>query len=158
MNIKYVVLNQYKEIINSASRKVLGLITPPEGWLRTNRKALQMPVNLILENAGFKKSELYRIEKAEIEGTLTLNKLKETAQAMGCELHYAIVPKGDVNTLIKEKARRHAINILRNASVHMQLEDQGTTDEQVELQITKVAEQLEKEMPKWFWSKTHDNK
>lgn len=157
MNIKYLVINQYRELIDNAYKKVCGLLTPPEGWLRTNRKALQMPVNIILENAGIKKSELYRIEKAEIDGTLTLNKLKETAHAMDCELHYAIVPKQEINNLIKDKARHHAIKILRNASVHMQLEEQGTTDEQVELQIAKVTEQLEKEMPKWFWSDTNDN-
>jgi hypothetical protein len=80
-----LVINHYRELINNAYKKVLGLITPPERWLRTNRKALQMPVNIILENAGIKKSELYRIEKAEIDGTLTLNKLKETAHTMGCE-------------------------------------------------------------------------
>jgi predicted DNA-binding mobile mystery protein A len=158
MSIKFIVINQYREIIDSASRKVLNLLTPPEGWLRTNRKALQMPVSLILQNAGIKKSELYRIEKAEIAGTLTLNKLKETAQAMGCELHYAVVPRGDVKTIIKEKARRHAIKLLRNANVHMQLEDQGTTDDQIELQVSQVAEKLEKEMPDWFWSNSNDIK
>ena len=90
-----------------------------------------MPVSHILENAGIKKSELYRIEKAELEGSLTLNKLRETAHAMGCDLHYAVVPRGEVDTIIKDKARQHAIKLLRNANVHMQLEDQGTTDEQM---------------------------
>ena len=157
MSIKYIVINQYREIIDKATKTVAALATPPEGWLRTNRKALQMPAKLILENAGIKKSELYRIEKAEIEGTLTLNKLRDTAHAMGCELHYAVVPKSDINTMIQEKARRHAIKLLRNASVHMQLEDQGTTMEQIELQIDEVANKLVKEMPDWFWGDTDDH-
>jgi hypothetical protein len=60
-----------------------------------------------------------------------------------------LCPSKRINNLIKDKAQRNAIKLLRNANVYMQLEEQGTTDEQIELQITKVAEQLEKEMAKW---------
>lgn len=157
MNIKELVVKQYRDIIDTATQKVLHLTTPPEGWLRTNRKALKMPAKIILEKAGIKKSELYRIEKAELEGTLTLNKLKETANAMGCDLHYAIVPRGKIETLIKDKARRHAVKLLNNANVHMQLEDQGTSMEQIELQVDIVTQQLIAEMPNWFWGETHDH-
>jgi len=157
MNIKLIVAQQYREIIDAATQKISGLITPPEGWLRTNRKALQMPAKLIMKNAGIKTSELYRIEKAELEGTLTINKLKETANAMGCDFYYAVVPKNKINYLIEAQARRHAVKLLRNASVHMQLENQATSPEQVELQIEKVTEQLIKEMPNWFWGESNDH-
>ncbi len=153
MNIKELVIKQYREIIDTASKRVAGLTNPSEGWLRTNRKALKMPTKIILEKAGIKKSELYRIEKAELEGTLTLNKLKETAEAMGCELHYAVVPGRKIDSIIEDRARRHAIKILRNASVHMQLENQATNKEQVEFQIDKVAKKLIAEIPSWFWEK-----
>lgn len=151
MNIKEIVTKQYREIVDAATQKALFLKTPPEGWLRTNRKALKMPVKIILEKAGIKQSELYRIEKAEVEGKLTLNKLKKTAKAMGCELHYAVVPRGEINHIIEDRARRHAINILRRVNIHMQLEDQETTKEQIELQINKLSDELAKDMPGWFW-------
>jgi len=157
MSIKYIVIKQYQEIIDAAVRQVSKLKMPPEGWLRTNRKALQMPAKIIMEKAGIKSSELYRIEKAEVDGTLTLNKLKDTAYAMGCDFHYAIVPKDEIKNLIENKARRHAISLLRNASVHMELEEQGTTMEQIELQVDKLAEKLVKEMPEWFWGETNDH-
>ncbi len=131
---------------------------PPEGWLRTNRKALQMHAKLIMEKAGIKSSELYRIEKAELEGTLTINKLKETANAMGCDFYYAVVPRGKIDSLIESKARRHAVKLLNSASVQMQLEDQATSRAQIELQVDKVSEQLIKEMPDWFWGETNDHK
>jgi len=154
MNIKEVVTKQYREIIDSATKQVSRLTSPPEGWLRTNRKALKIPVKVILEKAGIKKSELYRIEKAEVEGRLTLNKLKETANAMGCDLYYAVVPRGEIKGIIEDRARSHAKKLVRDASVHMQLEDQATTTEQVELQIDKVTEELIKDMPDWFWKDT----
>ena len=153
MNIKEIVIKQYREIIDKASKTVTGLTNPSEGWLRTNRKALKMPAKIILKKAGIKKSELYRIEKAELEGTLTLNKLKETAEAMGCKLHYAVVPRCKIDSIIEDRARQHAIKILGNASVHMQLENQATKKEQIEFQIDKVAKKLIAEMPSWFWEK-----
>ena len=142
MSIKYIVIKQYQEMIDAATKHVSKFKMPPEGWLRTNRKALQMPAKVIMDNAGIKSSELYRIEKAEVEGTLTLNKLRDTANAMGCEFHYAIVPKDEIKNLIENKARRHAITILRNASVQMQLEEQGTTTEQIESQVDSLTEKL----------------
>ena len=39
----------------------------------------------------------------------------------------------------------------------MQLESQGTTAEQIELQVDQVTEQLIKEMPEWFWGETNDH-
>ncbi|MFT5758394.1 MAG: putative DNA-binding mobile mystery protein A [Alteromonadaceae bacterium] len=157
MNIKSLVVKQYRDIINAATQKITGIKVPPEGWLRTNRKAFQMPAKLIMEKAGIKTSELYRIEKAELDGTLTINKLKETANAMNCDFYYAVVPRGDISSIIEDKARRHAVKILNSARVQMELEDQATSMEQVELQVDKVSEQLIKEMPDWFWGETNDH-
>jgi predicted DNA-binding mobile mystery protein A len=151
MNIKEIVTKQYREIIDGARSKVVSLKTPPEGWLRTNRKALKLPVNVILSKSRIKKSELYRIEKAELDGTLTLNKLKEAANSMGCDLYYAIVPRDNIDSIIKERAKRHAVNILKNADIQMQLEEQATTTEQIEHQVNKVTEDLIRNMPEWFW-------
>ena len=157
MSIKYIVIKQYQEIIDAAAKQVSKLKMPPEGWLRTNRKALQMPAKIIMNNAGIKSSELYRIEKAEVDGTLTLNKLRDTAHAMGCDLHYAIVPKDEIKNLIKNKARLHALTLLKNASVHMQLEEQGTTKAQIESQVDELSNKLIKEVPEWFWGETNDH-
>ena len=156
MSIKEIVMKQYREMIDAATEKVLKLKVPSEGWLRTNRKALKIPASVILKKANIKKSELYRIEKAEIEGTLTLNKLKNTAEAMGCELHYAIVPKGyagatKIEEIIEHRARRLAAKLLKSADINMQLEKQTTTAEQIEIQHTQATEKLVKEMPDWFW-------
>ncbi len=156
MNIKEIVIKQYREIIDAATEKVSKLKAPPEGWLRTNRKALKIPVSVILKRANIKKSELYRIEKAEVEGTLTLNKLKSVAEAMGCEFHYAVTPKTKLNAtrveeIIEYRARRLANKVLKNADINMQLEEQATSMEKIEIQHKQATEKLIKEMPDWFW-------
>jgi predicted DNA-binding mobile mystery protein A len=156
MNIREIVISQYREIIDAAIEMASKLKRPPEGWLRTNRKALKIPVSVILKRANIKKSELYRIEKAEVEGKLTLNKLKRTAEAMGCEFHYAIIPKTisnatSVDDIIEYRARRLASKLLEKVDINMQLEEQATTMEQIESQHKQTTEKLVKEMPDWFW-------
>ncbi|MFT4929353.1 MAG: putative DNA-binding mobile mystery protein A [Phenylobacterium sp.] len=151
MNFKALVIRQYRDIIDTACHNAARLIPPPEGWLRTVRKALKMPSKVIMARAGITKSELYRIERAEVNGTLTLNKLKATANAIGCELHYAVVPKHSIQSMLEQRAYQHARQLVSQANTHMQLEAQGVADEHCELQIQLVAKDLIAEMPSWFW-------
>ena len=151
MNIKNLVIKQYREIIDNACNNASKLTPPTEGWLRTVRKALKMPSKVIIARAGITKAELYRIERGEVNGTLTLNTLKNTAKAMGCELHYAVVPKDSVQSMLEKRAYQHARKLVNQASTHMQLEAQGIVDEKTELQIQLVANDLIAQMPSWFW-------
>lgn len=67
MNIKELVVKQYRDIIDIAAQKTLHLTTPPEGWLRTNRKALKMPAKIILERAGIKKVSYTVLKKQSLK-------------------------------------------------------------------------------------------
>lgn len=151
MSIKDIVVKQYIEIVDKAQVKISGIYRPAEGWLRTTRKALGVPPRIIYERLGITKSEYFRRERAELEGTLTLQNLKQAAQAMNCELHYAIVPCASVDEVVKNQANKHASKLIKDARVHMELEDQATSMEQIEFQFEKITKQLINERPKWFW-------
>lgn len=78
----------------------------PWGWLRGVRQALGMPVEEIARRMKVGESEVFRLETAEREGTITLRKLREAASAMGCELVYAVVPaKGTLEDLSEDVER-----------------------------------------------------
>jgi len=62
------------------------------GWLRGVRQALGMRVAEVAWRLKMGKSEVYRLEMSEARETITLKKLRATAEAMGCELVYAVVP------------------------------------------------------------------
>lgn len=151
MRINILVSNQYKNIVNSAQKNAFSLTAPPEGWLRTVRKAFKIPAKVIMSRAGITKSELFRVERAEVEGTLTLKKLQDTAQALGCAFHYAVVPNDTIESIIEKRAYQHARKLLGQANTHMQLEEQGVADDITEQQIKLVAQDLINEMPDWFW-------
>jgi len=57
------------------------------------------------------KSEVYRLEMSEARETITLKKLRATAEAMGCELVYAVVPRQgtleDLAGALETERRKH---------------------------------------------------
>lgn len=62
-------------------------------WLRLARNALFLSSNQVSQKLRVSPQALCQIEKAEESGKITIAKLKEIAEAMDCELVYAIKPK-----------------------------------------------------------------
>lgn len=76
------------------------------GWLRGVRQALGMRVSEVARRLKVGQSEVYRLEVSELHETVTLKKLRAAAQAMGCELVYAVVPEnGTLEDLAMELER-----------------------------------------------------
>jgi hypothetical protein len=63
------------------------------GLLRAVRHALGVPAAEMLKKLGTSSSVLFRLEKSERRGTISLKGLDRVARAMGCKLVYAIVPQ-----------------------------------------------------------------
>jgi hypothetical protein len=73
--------------------------------------------------------------KSEAEYSISLGNLREAAEALGCELVYAIVPKnGSIEELVQQRARAKATENIRAVEHTMALEDQavGRVDEKIE--------------------------
>jgi transcriptional regulator with XRE-family HTH domain len=66
---------------------------PTSGLLRAVRHARGVPAAEILREIGVNPSVLFRLEQSEERGTISLNGLDRVAQAMGCKLIYAVVPR-----------------------------------------------------------------
>lgn len=68
-------------------------LRPEQGWLRTAREALFLSRKTVALRVGISTAKLTSFEKAELKNTITLHMLQQVADAMGCELVYAIRPK-----------------------------------------------------------------
>ena len=64
-----------------------------QGLLREVRHALGVPTAEILGKIDVNPSVLFRLEQSELRGTISLNGAGGLAQAMGCQLIYAVVPR-----------------------------------------------------------------
>ena len=153
----------YQNLINSASHQAAKIAAAPDGWLRMVRIALGMPSNALAGKLGVHPSTVTHVEASEAAGTITLNKLREYAGAMDCELVYAIVPKSPVSgqrraqsiqSLLTDHARKRALNLVRYTDTHMILEQQGLSDSQLEREIDRITKDLVENRPKDIWTDT----
>jgi predicted DNA-binding mobile mystery protein A len=79
--------------IGLAFRLCKGGVNRPEGWMRAVRQAIGLPVAELARRMGVAKSQVFRLEESEQEGRVRVATLRRAAEAMGCELVYALVPR-----------------------------------------------------------------
>lgn len=76
------------------------------GWLRGVRQALGLRVGEVAKRMKVGQSEVFRLEMAEVRDTITMGRLRAAAEAMGCEVVYAVVPvRGTLDDLADELER-----------------------------------------------------
>jgi predicted DNA-binding mobile mystery protein A len=84
----------------AAGRPIVGLERPSAGWLRAIRQALGLTLKSVAGRLGQTPQAVKQAELSEAAGTISLKRLEAAADAMGCRLVYAIVPKkGSFSTL-----------------------------------------------------------
>jgi predicted DNA-binding mobile mystery protein A len=89
-----------------------------------------------------------QLEKAEAGDHITLRSLRKVANALDCDLVYALVPKaGTIRELMENRARREASKHVLRVEHSMALEDQavGRIDEAVEEEARRRAERRGKQ-------------
>jgi predicted DNA-binding mobile mystery protein A len=73
---------------------------PRQGWVSRIRKALGMTLPQLAQRLGVTRSRVVKIQQAEISNALTLRTLKETANALDCDLVYALIPRKPLQALL----------------------------------------------------------
>ena len=67
-----------------------------QSWLRKTRVGLFLSIQGIAENLNVTRSAYMQYEEKEINGTINLATLSKVAEAMNCEVIYAIRPKSQL--------------------------------------------------------------
>ena len=152
MSVKTIVQQQYRNIVDNAAASVAGLKTPPEGWLRTVRRALGMSGAKVAKKMRVTRARVTQAEHAELTGGVTLKSMQATAEAMGCRFVYAIIPaSGRIENIITAQARKKAMAIVGTASKHMALENQTLPDDKIAQEVERLTREIAQEMPSDFW-------
>jgi predicted DNA-binding mobile mystery protein A len=75
------------------------------------------------------------IERSESQGRIRMDTLERAAAAMGCDLVYALIPRGSLTEIVQRKAREKVEEQTRAVSRAMDLETQSTrVDDEVVLE------------------------
>ena len=120
----------------------LPYLRPSAGWLRAIREALGMTVRQFAKAARVAVSTAQAAERAEAKGDITLSTLARYAEALECELRYVLVPRKPLQQMLEQRAE--AIARTEVAAVHhsMALEEQATSQEQMERQVAELRRKL----------------
>ncbi len=124
MNTKFRQLR-----LSQLDRTLQDMRTPPprptSGWISSVRDALGITLDQIGKQIGSSRQAVQQLERAEATDRITLGALRRTAEAMGCELVYALVPKsGTFAELAERPARDRAARDVKSVMHTMMLEDQ----------------------------------
>ena len=82
-----------------------GVSRPPKGWIRAIREASGITLIELARRMKRSLSLAAQFERSETEYRITLNSLMKVADALGCDLVYALVPK---HGTLHDLAQRHA--------------------------------------------------
>ncbi len=151
MSLNNIVNKQYRNIVNKAAQRTAGIEVPNEGWLATVRKALGMSAVQLAQRRGVTRAQVSKLERTELQGSVTLGTMQKMAAAMDCRFVYVVVPHDDVETLIDEQARKKAFKLVSKAGQHMALEAQSLSNEQMRFEVDRLTQELKDKPPKDFW-------
>src|SRR5580704_7014006 len=114
---------------------------PSKGWIRTIRQALGVSTGELARRLGTSRQLPLQLEKGEAEDRITLKSLRAAANALDCDLVYALVPRAASMQELMEKhalaeARKHVLGVEHS----MALENQaaGRIDEAVEAEVRRL--------------------
>lgn len=127
-------------------------IAPPKGWINTIRISLKMSLRQLGNRMNISAQSVKEIEDREANGNITLNSLREAANALGLHLVYGVVAKqGSLEQIIEERARELATEIVMRTHTTMTLENQQNSMERIEQAVAQKTAEIKYQMPKYLW-------
>lgn len=115
---------------------------PPLGWVRAIRDALGMSGAALARRLGMSTAGLRKLEAAEASEVITLASLRKLAQALDCELRYALVPRSTLSQQLQDRAEAVAKAQLSPVTHSMALEDQSVQSDWDKLHFDAVVRDL----------------
>lgn len=128
------------------------VLVPTKGWINTIRTTINMTRDQLGTKLEMTKGAIQKIEEREASGQITINKLKDVAQALDMKLVYGFAPNdGSIEKLISKKSEKLARKIVLRTDQNMKLEDQGIGDEKLDKTIKDLTNEIKREVRKSIW-------
>lgn len=124
---------------------------PTSGWIKAIREGLGMAATHLAARLGVTTSTVTRLETSEADDTISLATLRRAAEALGCELQYALVPKQSLAESLENRALALARQQMASVTHTMALEAQATSRDTVEAQTRALADSLLKGSRRSLW-------
>jgi predicted DNA-binding mobile mystery protein A len=120
----------------------MALIRPSRGWIKAIREALGMTTGQFAKRLQVSQPRIAALEKAETDEVVTLKSLRQAAEALDCELIYALVPRRPLEQVVKERANLVADRQLARTDQSMRLENQAVSRQRMQRARDELAAEL----------------
>jgi predicted DNA-binding mobile mystery protein A len=120
--------------------KALNITTPPTGWIRVIRTALRMSQAELATLLSINQKSLHTLEASEAKKTIRLDSLEKVADALDCDLVYALVPRDSLENHYRGRAHQVIEEQVAGVENSMALENQAVKTKKEN--IDKFVEQL----------------
>jgi len=124
---------------------------PATGWAKAIREALGISVRQMSRRTGLSRTSITSAEAGEARGTVQFDTLQGLADALDCDLVYALVPRTSLAQTLESHAHAKAAHLVGRVADSMKLEAQGVADEATERQVTELAASLLRDRGRDFW-------
>ena len=112
------------------------------GWVRAIREALGMTTTQLSSRLGASQSRVVASEAAEKTGSLTVKNLARAANALDCELVYALVPRHPFPEMVERRVKQKASSSIAAISHSMMLEYQAVADATTAVQLEQLIQKM----------------
>jgi predicted DNA-binding mobile mystery protein A len=151
-------MKERKLIVDQLDRKIRefedlnDLIIPPEGWIFSIRKAINMSRRQLSSRMNITPQGLKQTEEREKSGTVSLNVLRHVARSLDMKFVYGFIPKQlSLQKMIEQRAEELASEIVKRTSLTMNLENQKPSDVRLKQAVKEKKEELSAKIPKYLW-------
>lgn len=129
-------------------------IRPPKGWIRAIREALGLTTEQFARRVGVHQPRIIRIERSELEGKLTMDSLERAANALECDLVYALIPRRPLTNILDSRANQLADQFLKSVDQTMKLEAQQVRNERLHKNARRRIKENLIQRPSRLWRGT----
>ena len=130
---------RYLDLELDRLRPLADIPRPHKGWIRAIRDALGMSSTDLAARLGVSQQRASELERGELHETIKLETLRRAADALDCDLVYALVPRTSLEESVARQARSKASAHLDPIAHHSRLEDQAVSDDDTASQLDDLA-------------------
>ena len=125
---------------------------PPPGWIQTIREALGMTATALAKRLEMTSAGLRKLETSEAHERITLATLRKVADALNCDLRYALVPRQPLDETLLARAKSVLAKQLGPVAHSMTLENQKVDDkEAMDKYLDSAARSLIRRSSRSLW-------
>jgi predicted DNA-binding mobile mystery protein A len=100
---------------------------PTSGWIRALPDVVEMTSCRPGRRIGTSQPAATQFERSEVTGVIRLDSLTRVADALDCDLVYALVPRTTLDQTVRDRADLVAHREIQPVDAIMQLDDHGLT-------------------------------